>query len=337
MSLSYEIRPKGKEVLKNARNIKQKNSKYSRLYTTPKEYDLLRWRTRVDNKLKPIGTKHYNVPDESPSGIIDKVINIHGKEEFYVACSGGKDSISLAHYVSTNYPKNFKGLVFIDTGVGIKKTKEWLIDYAKEKGWELYIIKSKIKDAYENLVKKYGFPGAGFHNIVMRILKYVVLREFAFEPIRKEKCIIISGTRKFESARRNINTKAITRDGSFYFCSPFYAKTDEFVYKYLLENGLKKTPIHDILGMSGECMCGCYAGVGERELIKQLDPELDQFLTDLERAVQIEGTDAAKKHPTWGGTNNKPPVIESGVDSDVEAIICGSECGGGTMRGTENF
>ncbi len=334
--ITYELRPKGYKTFQNARNIKQLDANFSRLYSTQKEYDLLRQRTRINGKLKPLGVKHYFCPDESPEGIIKETIEIHKRKDFYVACSGGKDSICLAHYISTHHPDKFKGLVFIDTGVGISKTREWLKDYAKEMGWKLYIIKPNPPDAYTNIVLKFGFPGAGYHNIVMRVLKYVTLRTFAFDPVRKSTTCIISGTRKFESKRRAINTRPINKDGLFYFSSPFYTKTDEETYAYLLKHGLKRTPIHDVLGMSGECMCGCYADVNEREIIRQQDPELDQYITWLEEQVQVRGTDRAKKSPVWGKgryTKKKKQV----VNPDIEAVICGTECGGGTMRGVENY
>ncbi len=343
MTDTYEIRKKGYDVFRNARNLKQLDNNFSRLYSTPTEYDLLRWRKRVithengktTRRLKSLNTRYYWVPDESPDGIIKEMLKIHERENFYVACSGGKDSICLAHYINTNYPDNFKGLVFVDTGVGIMTTQNWLKDYSQKMGWDLNIVKPTPPDAYTDIVLKIGFPGAGLHNIIMRKLKYMAMREFAFSNDRKYNHCFISGTRKFESQRRAINTRPIARDGQFVFCSPFYARTDEYVYKYLLENGLQRTPIHDKLGMSGECMCGCFAQVNEREMIKELDPKLDEYITWLEEQVQIRGTDRAKKSPKWGSSrlSKKKNVI----DPNIEAIICGAECGGGTMRGVENY
>ncbi len=335
--VAYEVRPRGYEVFKNARNIEQLDNRFSRLYSTPKEYDLLRFRARVNGKIKRIGVKKYFTPDESPEGILNEMIKIHKRKDFYVACSGGKDSICLAHYIETNYPDNFKGLVFIDTGVGIAATQDWLTDYAQKMGWKLNIVRPDPPDVYTDIVLKLGFPGVGFHNIIMRRLKYMAMREFAFSDDRKFKHCFISGTRKFESQRRAINTVPITCDGRFTFCSPFYGKTDEFVYKYLLENGLKRTPVHDKLGMSGECMCGCFAQVNERGLIKELDPKLYEYITWLEDQIQVNGTDLAKKSPKWGGVTLALKHEKNIVDPNVEAVICGTECGGGTMRGTENY
>ena len=336
--ITYEVRPEGFEVFKNAHKIKQLDEGFCRLYSTPKEYDALRLRTRINGKLKQEGVKLYQAQNNTPEQIINEVIKIHGRTDFYVACSGGKDSICLAHYIKTNYPDNFKGLLFVDTGVGIELTKQWLKEYAEKKGWPLHIVKHDDRISYESIVLGVGFPGAGFHNWVMKILKFVPMRTFAFEKDRKFKHCIISGTRRFESKRRSINTKPITREGNFYFCSPFYDQTDEWVYRYLLENGLEITPVHKILGMSGECMCGCFAGLGEREIIKQLDPKLDAQLTELENKIAAGDSEKAKKSPKWGAANNKKNTNQTSlVDPEIEANICGTECGGGTMRGMENI
>lgn len=339
---TYEITEKGKLQFSKARNIVQFSNTFSRLYSTPQEYDAMRWRIRIDGRLKPVKVKFYEAQNNTPEEIIREVIQIHKRTKFYVACSGGKDSICLAHYIEQNHPDKFQGLVFVDTGVGVKQTQEWLIKYCKEKNWKLHIekpvlpkkLKSTDPDVYGWFVFRQGFPGPGAHNETMRRLKYITLRTFAFRHGKYDHAII-SGTRRFESKRRMINTRPISKDSNFLFCSPFFNKQDSDVYRYLLENGLKKTPVHDILGMSGECMCGCYSKAGERELVKQLDPDLDAYFTSLEKRIAVEGTAKARLSPIWGRGPVKPQKEK--IDTSLEAYICGEECGGSTMRGTEGY
>ncbi len=338
--VTYEIRPRGYEVLKNARNIKQLDKNFSRLYSTPKEYDQLRMRMRINGKLKPHPSiKRYYSPDESPKGIIDELINIHKRTDFYSLCSGGKDSISIAHFVSTNYPDNFKGIVFIDTGVGIKTTKEWLIEYAEKMGWKLYILKPDPPDTYFERTRRLGFPLSGTHNIVMGHLKFrPMLRFIQDDPRRKHHGAYMSGTRKFESHRRNITTAPVDKSGNLVFCSPFYATTTEDTYKYLITHNLKITPVHKTLGRSGECMCGSFPAVGEKELLKELDPELYNKIEETEKWLLEHGTEDARKRHIWGEVpKGKKKKVKQVIDPNIEAIICGTECGGGTMRGSEAF
>ncbi len=338
--VTYEIRPKGYDVFKNARNLEQSDDRFSRLYSTAKEYDLLRLRTRINGKLKPHPSiKRYYSPDESPRGIIDELINIHNRTDFYSLCSGGKDSISIAHFVSTNYPDNFKGIVFVDTGVGVETTKKWLIGYAEEMGWKLHILQPDPPDVYFERVKRLGFPLIGTHNIVMGYLKFrPMLRFMQADQYRLTHAAYMSGTRKFESHRRNITTAPVDKSGNLVFCSPFYATTTEDTYKYLITHNLKITPVHKTLGRSGECMCGSFPAVGERELLEKLDPELYKKIIDTEEWIREHGDDDAKKRSVWGEvTEGRKKKVKPVIDPNIEAIICGTECGGGTMRGMEAF
>lgn len=350
--VTLELGRKYNDVLDNVKYIPQINDKFSRLYQNSKEYDLLRIRERYvdDNRLKPQGFRSYMYPDESPDEIMKELIEIHGRTKFFVLCSGGKDSISVVNYIATQYPENFGGVMHIKTNIGVKRTTDWVIEYCEEMGWNLEVCEPNPPNVYDELVLKYGFPGAGAHTIVMRKLKYITMRNFAFQnEERKESHALISGIRAFESARRMQNYKgAIQRDGKLWFTAPFFKKTDEWVYEYLLKNGLKRTPIHDILGMSGECECGSFASHGEREKLKLLDPELMAHIEYLEDQVQLHGTDLAKKHPKWGNTYNTKEetdrimadLFDEGIVDkikDLEEVVCGVECGMGTMRGTTNI
>lgn len=350
--VTLELNKKYVETLEKAKNITQLNDTFSRLYTNSKDYDLLRIREREveTRKLKPLGFRSYKCAVETPEEIMKELIDIHDRTQYYVLCSGGKDSISIVNWIAENYPEKFKGVMHIKTNIGVKKTTDWLIEYCEEMGWDLTVREPNPPNVYDELVLKYGFPGAGAHTIVMRKLKYITMRTFAFEnEDRKYNHALVSGIRAFESSRRMQNYKgAIQRDGHLWFVAPFFKKTDEWVYSYLLKNGLKRTPIHDILGMSGECECGSFASYGERERLKLLDPALMEHIEYLEDQIQLHGTDLAKKHPHWGRTINSQEEIDkimkelydNGTISkikDLEEVVCGVECGMGTMRGTTNI
>ena len=95
--VKLELGKKHDLIMSQAPQIKQLNSNFSRLYNNSKEYDLLRIREREieTNRLKPQGFRSYICPDESPEEIMKELMNIHGRTQFYVLCSGGKDSISI--------------------------------------------------------------------------------------------------------------------------------------------------------------------------------------------------------------------------------------------------
>lgn len=355
MKQEYILEPNQKAslVYQKANQILQETNSFCRLYETSKDLENImpRLRNIQTGRLKPRGLIFYGCPIETPEGIISELKKIHLRTQFYVLCSGGKDSICLSHYIKTIYPNNFKGLMHIQTGVGIKQTTSWLIKYCQKMEWPLEIRSPKLRsvqDVYRFIVLKYGFPSYGLHKVVMGLLKYHVMRRYTKEnKERLDNHALVSGVRAFESVRRFGNYKTpIQRDGSMWFVAPFFKKEDKEIYQYLLENNLKRTPIHDILGMSGECMCGSFARKSEREIIKILDPELDEYFTKLEKEVLINGTERAKKRPIWGsGIVSEEEAREIMKEifrklqtiEDLEEIICGVECGPGTMRGLENI
>lgn len=126
-----------KIVLENAKTITQNDSRFCRLYADRYDYDKLRMRHRNNKtgRLKPMGIFHYSTPDETPDAIVWEIINIHKRTKFWVLCSGGKDSITLVHYIATHYPEHFMGVMHIKTNVGVSATTKWLEQYCAEKGY----------------------------------------------------------------------------------------------------------------------------------------------------------------------------------------------------------
>ena len=131
---------------------------------------------------------------------------------------------------------------------------------------------------------------------------------------------------------------------------PFSTKKSEDLYRYIHENGLRITPVSEILGTSGECMCGSYATVGIKQKIRELDPHLADYISWLEDGIQRFGTAHAKRYPTWGGAAKMSDLEEQkSIDTffgdnphlkpvnEMEKLICGAECGPGTLRGAEDY
>jgi len=54
---------------------------------------------------------------------------------------------------------------------------------------------------------------------------------------------------------------------------------------------LQQNPVSEILGMSGECLCGAYAHKGELDLIKMVCPETHKRIIMLEKKVREAGHD----------------------------------------------
>ena len=68
----------------------------------------------------------WNEP-QTPDQIMDDAIEKYSLDKLYVLFSGGKDSSCVAHYIATNYPDKFGGVVFTNTGLGAQDTRKFVI------------------------------------------------------------------------------------------------------------------------------------------------------------------------------------------------------------------
>ncbi len=294
------------------------------------------------------GINFYNAAGEKPEDIIEALETVHHRTRFYALTSGGKDSVSLAHWLSER--DKLDSIVHIKTNIGLQSTVDFVHDLAQEQGWKLHVIEPQPKMIYSSFVLQYGFPGPGAHRMVMGVLKYKTMRDFALSADRQHHCLI-SGVRKFESTRRLGNyPRPIQQDGALWFGCPFFYKKSEELYEYIHTNGLRITPASKILGTSGDCMCGAYATRGEKQSIREMDPHLADYIEWLEDGIQRFGTPYAKKFPRWGGQAKMSDMdqqqqIDGFFDShpdlksvnDMESLVCGEECGAGTMRGMVDY
>ena len=84
----------------------------------------------------------------------------------------------------------------------------------------------------------------------------------------------------------------------FVWCNPFYYCSAADFATYRDEFGLPFNPVKAKCGISGECCCGSFAAVGEREAYRQVEPEFAEYLDQIEAKVR-------QKFP-WGWGETQP-------------------------------
>ena len=291
----------------------------------------------------------YPVQEKTFEGIINELETVHNRTKFYAMFSGGKDSMTVAHKLVKM--GKLEKIIHIKTNVGLKITTDFVKDICQEYGWPLQIIEPNPKFVYAAHALEYGFPGPETHKHIMGRLKYKTMYDFALSADRKNHCLI-TGIRKFESQRRMGNyPEPVQNQGSLWFGSPaFYMKTEE-TYRYVHENGLKISPAYDLgLGTSGECLCGSYANKGLKLRIRELDPDLADYIEWMEDGIQRFGTSKARMYSKWGQQSKMSELEQQKQIDDfekanphlpninsMESIMCGSECGPGTLRGETDW
>lgn len=215
------------------------------------------------------------------------------KKPYYPPCyalmSGGKDSLSTAQVLAD--ADRLHGCVALATGVSTPEWRDFLIDLCRKRGWPLEFHHTTA--SYDDLVRKYGFPGPGMHQQFMTYLKGRAIREFR----RKHpNGILASGTRTDESQRRFVNTKPFSVWEGVPILTPIYDWTTEETWAYFHAHGFERAPAYQTLMVSGDCLCGAFAVQGEAEALRLGYPDIaDRF-----DALGLEIQDAFPKRCKWG-------------------------------------
>ena len=276
-----------------------------------------------------------------PNEILEESINKYNIDSFYVAYSGGKDSGIVLDYVAKNFPKQFKGAMFCNTGIAVKECISFVREYCNENNYPLFEVKTadvlrkknnkygRLKGepfTFEDLVLQFGFPKQYLHDKIMGILKHQPMREFINSRIEDgEKCGIISGVRKKESKRRALKNKKyiFKHERGAYFISPLFFKSSNWVMKYYIENNIRRSPVYETLHISGDCLCGCFAKKEELKLLEMFHPETFNEIKRLEKKIMEEGREYAKRYKTWGGCFTQGLATENiEAQSQLEDFMC---------------
>lgn len=222
--------------------------------------------------------------------------------------SGGHDSLCACH-VASQHPR-FSGEVHhIDTGIGAKRTREFVEEVCREFGWKLNVWKSNF--SYEKFVRRLGFPGPGTHQWIYNKLKDRCVAALA----KGRRVAFITGCRSAESVRRMGHVEAVkvgekskltgkVTKMNRVWVAVCHDWTTADQQTYMNEHDLPRSPMKLALGMSGECFCGAFASPGELDRIRQHAPDVAAEIDRLTVIAQECGA-----HAKWGTRPDKKKGI----------------------------
>ena len=219
-------------------------------------------------------------------GLIDEAMARYHTDQVYAAFSGGHDSLTSTHMTSLH--PAFRGVVHIDTTIGVPETRQFVRQTCLKHGWLLHVSRPSKTRGYVQLVLRFGFPGPSQHRMMYTSLKHQPLSALLTTLRQREgqNIILCTGMRRQESARRMNIRETVLKEKNIIWLSPIYDWTSSDCTAYMHDNRLQRNPVKDNLHISGECLCGCFADSDERKELAIWYPHVNDEILKIERLVE---------------------------------------------------
>ena len=228
--------------------------------------------------------------------------------------SGGHDSVTST-CLASKHPR-FTAAAHMNTGIGIEATRDYVREVSAARGWSLREYKAAdCGQVYRELAVGYGFPGPAAHRKMYARLKERPLRRLikdakAGHP--RTACVALAtGIRSEESKIRMGYKEHWRREGSYVWVNAIHDWTKSDCMEFMEREKLPRNRVVDLIHMSGECLCGAFAHVGERKEIAFWFPEVGRELDKIEADVKAKGFTEPRCHWGWAalvGKGSRPPV-----------------------------
>ena len=231
--------------------------------------------------------------DESRQ-IVEDAVERWQPASVWAAFSGGNDSTVMLDVVH----EYVDGVFHVDTTIGIRQTRQFVEETAVAYGLDLEV--RKPSKSYEEIVRERGFFGPSDHEWAYRLLKKDATRQFKRDmlPARESsKLMLLTGMRAHESRTRLAHGSDDRVEERIAWVNPLRHWTNTEMRLYREANPqVPKNPVNDLLGKSGECLCGCFSHPVELDIIREIDPQTAAQIEGLQAELEAAGSPFCR----WG-------------------------------------
>ncbi|GHG37707.1 hypothetical protein GCM10017784_35190 [Deinococcus indicus] len=239
--------------------------------------------------------------------LIMQAVEEHQPTRIFAMFSGGNDSVAVLD-IARRHPQ-FTAAVYIDTGIALPEAEPRAREICERLNVPLIVYRALENTRadgtadpqdYDQLVLERGFPGPTPHGHG-KMFNRLKQRQFG-RLVRDHpngRIMLISGSRRSESARRARNVRPVTREGRTVWVAPIWDWSGAQRDAYLAQMDLPRNPFSPLIGVSGDCLCGAYAKPGQLAAIEEHYPCVGQRLRDLERRTAEAGF-------PWGWESGPP-------------------------------
>lgn len=274
-----------------------------------------------------------DVPVDSGRAVLETLVDTHDPDHVYAAVSGGHDSMTALHFAAHCDAISLDGVLHLDTGVGIAKTREFVEEQCEQLGLDLVVLGNQNArfghERYEHLVKMNGFPGANpiAHSQIWKNLKEKLTSRF--RRSLDGSLALISGVRKFESQNRyeRLSNSGVQKVSNIVWASPLVEFTDNDLKTYRDYHGLDENPVAALLCSSGECLCGSFADRQNLPLIEKYFPAVAKQIYQLEWEVldRVARGEIKEEYALWAHGSVDAGEYRARTDTNQTGLMC-SDC-----------
>jgi 3'-phosphoadenosine 5'-phosphosulfate sulfotransferase (PAPS reductase)/FAD synthetase len=268
----------------------------------------------------------------------EKKITHNGAPDRFVMCSGGMDSVAMAHYMIEHvwggepwgaWDKR-PVVAFLETTIGLSSQRLYVQLLGRHYGWQVACWQTH--QDFEDHSEDEGFYGQDKHDTIFNVLK----------GRQVQKATTISGNphiywgSRVEEKGEHVQRVFEPPEYNATSHNPIYDWSDEDVVEYLRENNIPFNPNWESAHFTD---CGCGATASHEELIELEAEGYERFaekIRDLEDRVE---TDDRRETWAWGSFDDaEQRAMDAQNDSDqttLGSIVCGPGCSGRSKLATK--